>query len=85
MEHAGDIVNHMPEAGKETPVFKAGGEDLTIDDAMECFGAKVWYYEARERRQTRTKQNDTSGRLGSCWCSMACLSTGGQGSNRRPH
>lgn len=76
MEHAGDIVNQMPEAGKATPVYRAGGEDLTVDDAMECYGAKAWYYEASERRQTRTKQNDTSGRLG-IWLGRSQAISGG--------
>ena len=64
MEHMADLVNHLPEAGHRTPAMMAGGEELTIEDMMEAFGAQVHYYEAAERRQVGSKQTDTPGRLG---------------------
>ena len=46
IDHAHDIINHMPEAGEETPVQKAGEVPLDIDNMCEVFGALVYYYEA---------------------------------------
>ena len=34
MDHACDIVNHMPEAGKQTPAEKAGADVLDIDTTL---------------------------------------------------
>jgi hypothetical protein len=62
MDHAHDIINHMPEAGEESPVQKAGGVPLDIDHMCEVFGALVYYYEAPERRSIGAGQTDTSGR-----------------------
>ena len=49
MDHAHDIINHMPE------VQKAGGVPLDIDHMCEVFGALVYYYEAPERRSICNK------------------------------
>ena len=38
MDHACDIVNHMPEAGKKTPAEKAGADVLDIDTMVEVHG-----------------------------------------------
>lgn len=62
MDHAHDIINHMPEAGDETRVQRAGGVPLDIDTMCEVFGALVYYYEAPERRSIGAIQTDTSGR-----------------------
>ena len=64
MEHMADITNHLPEAGHRTPVMIAGGEEMQIEDMMEAFGAQAYYYEAEDRRQVGSKQNDPPGRLG---------------------
>ena len=36
MDHAHDVINHMPEAGEKTPVQKAGGVLLDIDNMTLC-------------------------------------------------
>ena len=64
MEHVGDVVNHMQEAGHRTPAMLAGGEELTIEDMMEAFGALTWYYQAAERRVVGSRQGDLPGRKG---------------------
>ena len=60
MDHAHDIINHMPEAGEESPVQKAGGVPLDIE--CEVFGALIYCYEAPTRRSIGASQTDTSGR-----------------------
>ena len=62
MDHAHDIINHMPEAGEYSPVQQAGGVPLDIDNMCEVLGALVYYYEAPERRSIGANQTDTSGR-----------------------
>ena len=57
MEYMADLVNHLPEAGHRTPAMMAGGEELTIEDMMEAFGAQVHYYEVAERRQVGIEAN----------------------------
>ena len=46
MDHARDIINHMPGAGDESPVQKAGGVPLDIDNMREVFGALVYFNRA---------------------------------------
>ena len=56
MDHAHDIINHMPEAGEYSPVQQAGGVPQDIDNMCEVFGALVYYYEAPERRSIGASQ-----------------------------
>ena len=64
MQHVGDVINHMPEGTHKTPAMLAGGEELTIEDMMEAFGALTYYYQASERRVVGSRQSDLPGRLG---------------------
>ena len=73
MDHIHDLINHAPEAGGTSPVEKAGGDPISVDD-MEVFGCLVYYYEAPERRSA-PKQTDPSGRSG-IWVGRACDPTG---------
>ena len=40
-DHICDVVSHLPEAGEETPMMRAGGTDVTIEDMVEAFGATL--------------------------------------------
>ena len=73
MDHIHDLINHAPEAGGTSPIEKAGGDPISIDD-MEVFGCLVYYYEAPERRSA-PKQTDPSGRQG-IWVGRASSPTG---------
>ena len=53
---------------------RAGGDCASIDD-MECFGALVNYWEAPERRATRSK-TDVPGRRG-IWVGRSTVISGG--------
>ena len=64
MSHIIDMTNHLPEAGNRTPIEKAGGSTLSIDDMVEAFGAEVWYYDAPPRRVSTANTLDTPGRRG---------------------
>ena len=74
MDHIHDLINHAPEAGGTSPVEKAGGDPIQVDD-MEVFGCLVYYYEAPERRSA-PKQTDPSGRKG-IWVGRSNTLAGG--------
>ena len=76
MDHVHDLVNHMPEAGGETPAQLAGQYTLDIDSMVECFGALAYYYEAPSRRSTRGHQTDTPGKMG-IYVGMSRIVAGG--------
>ena len=42
--HANDLINHLPEAGSESPVVRAGGAKFDIRTAIEVFGCRVYAY-----------------------------------------
>ena len=65
-DHISDVVNHLPEAGEETPMMKAGGTEVTIEDMVEAFGAYTVYYESKERRPSKGRQTDAPG-TGASW------------------
>ena len=73
MDHIHDLINHAPEAGGTSPIEKAGGDPISIDD-MEVFGCLAYYYEVPERRSA-PKQTDPSGRRG-IWVGKASSPTG---------
>ena len=54
MDHAHDIINHLPEAGSKSPAAKAGAAAMDIDTMVEVFGAKAWYYDNKHRRTAVT-------------------------------
>ena len=64
MDHAHDMINNSQEAGKQTPVEKAGGDKLDIDNAVEVFGTLVYYYESPARRAVGGNQTDPPARQG---------------------
>ena len=42
--HANDLINHLPEAGSDSPVVhvRAGGAKFDIRTAIEVFGCRVY-------------------------------------------
>ena len=42
--HANDLINHLPEAGIDSPVVRAGGDKFDIRNAIEVFGCRVYAY-----------------------------------------
>ena len=58
------MANYLPEAGEETPMMRAGGTDVTVEDMVEAFGAYTVYYESKERRPSKGRQTDAPGRKG---------------------
>ena len=42
--HANDLINHLPEAGSDSPVVRAGGAKFDIRNAIEVFGCRVYAY-----------------------------------------
>ena len=69
--HANDLINHLPEAGSDSPVVRAGGEKFDIRTAMgfpiEVFGCRVYAYKNVIRKNGKvdiTSQECTY--LGTC-------------------
>ena len=80
MDHIHDLVNNSPKTGDKTPMQRARGDCVNIDD-MECFGALVHYWEAPERRATRSKTladvaTDVPGRR-DIWVGRSTVISGG--------
>ena len=76
MDHAHDMINSSQEAGKQTPVEKAGGDKLDIDNAVEVFGTLVYYYESPARRAVGGNQTDPPARQG-LWVGRSTAISGG--------
>ena len=59
MLHASDCVNFLPESGERSPMQRIGAPQIDVLRETYPFGSKAFYWEAPERRASKT---DTNGR-----------------------
>ena len=76
MDHMSDGANYMAAAGHKSPAERVGAEGIDVSTEFEVYGAKCWYFEAKERRVQGAKHNEMPGRRG-IWVGRSQTISGG--------